>query len=267
MSKILIWDIETAPIIMAGWGLWRQDHNPVDIIQDWYIICAAWKWLDKDKVTSVSVLDDRLAFKKDPCDDYVVVKALRKVLLHADIIVGHNIKSFDWKKLNTRLIYHGLDPLPKMRMADTLAMAKAEFKFTSNKLDYVAQFLGVGAKIPTTKGLWMRCLKGDVKSIKEMVKYCKGDIAVSESVYLKLRPFSSSVNMSSYLDDSSDKLICPKCGDKDAVIQSRGTARTGSGLFNRYQCQGCAGWSRGKVNLLAKKFTGRTLAESTLTGQ
>lgn len=37
--KILFWDIETSQMTTKSWGLWNQNINPNQIVQDWHIIC------------------------------------------------------------------------------------------------------------------------------------------------------------------------------------------------------------------------------------
>lgn len=265
--KILIFDIETSPIIAPTFSLFNKNPTSHEhIIQDWFMYSVAWKFLGKKKIHAVSLLDDKERFKKDHTDDYHVVKTMHDVLSDADLIVGHNVDAFDWKKLNTRFIYHGLPPLPKIRSVDTLKIAKKEFKFTSNKLDYIAQYLGVGAKMETPKGLWNRALMGDKAALKTMVEYNKQDVQVTEDVYLKLRPFYTvHANLSTVDDKHNGACKCPKCNSEN--LNKRGTAKTNAGVFQRYQCQDCHGWSRGRENLASKKHTGVAPSKKYLTGQ
>ena len=267
--NILTFDLETGYMLNANFSLWEETRNHKNIVQDWYIICGAWKWIDSARVEAVSLLDDPDRFKDDITDDYHVVKRLHEELGKADILVGHNIDRFDIPKLNTRFYYHGLPPLPKVRTLDTLKMAKRAFKFSSNRLDYIAQYgkdAGEG-KMNTTQGLWLKALQGDEEAIKEMVEYNKQDIVISEDVMLKLRPFDQSpTNLSVYMKDGvAGSPHCPKCNSNS--IQKRGYSYTTAGKFQRYQCQNCGGWSRGRENLMSKKHTGKTIAEQLLTSQ
>ena len=256
--KTLIFDIETSPIIIPTFDLWGEkngDHK--SLIQDWFVISVAWKWLGDKKVDVVSVLDDEKRFAKDHTDDTHVIKTIHKVLSEADIIVGHNVIKFDWKKLNTRFIKHGLDPISKKRIADTLRIAKREFNFTSNRLDYIATYLGLGAKMETPKGLWLDTLRGDVKALRTMVKYNKMDVVITEKVYLALRPYDTApINLSSACDEG---MVCPKCGSKH--FTARGYNYTSTGKFQRYQCSGCKGWFASKVNLLKQSTAVKVVSQ------
>ena len=245
--KIVIFDIETSPIIIPTFSLWDDAKGNHDaILQDWFVISVAWKELGEKKVHSISVLDGAKDKGWDHTDDSAVVATIHHVLMEADIIVGHNIAKFDWKKLNTRFIKYGLPPLPKKKMADTYRIAKREFNFTSNRLDYIADFLGIEGKMDTPKGLWLQVLKGDRKAVKTMETYNRQDVVVSENVYLALRPYDTSpINMSAHIEGT----VCPKCGGKHH--QARGYTVLATGKYQRYSCTDCGAWFRGKENLLS----------------
>jgi len=48
--KILVFDIETAPILAYTWGIWDQNIALNQIKQDWFVISWSAKWLDDKKV-------------------------------------------------------------------------------------------------------------------------------------------------------------------------------------------------------------------------
>lgn len=252
--NVVVFDIETSHNILAEFGLYgEKSGNPDNIIQDWFIICAAWKILGDDEIHAVSILDNKKRFKKDRSDDYVVVKKMHDVLSKADVIIGHNMQGFDWKKLNTRFIVHGLPPLSKKRIADTYKIAKREFSFTSNKLDFIAQKLKIGKKMDAPKGLWLRALFGDEEAIHKMVEYNKVDVDITEKVYFALRPYDTApINFSTHAE--SEDCTCPRCMSDD--LQKRGYSYTNAGKFQRYQCNDCGGWARGRQNLLSKSSLG-----------
>lgn len=240
MAKILCLDIETSYSVVATFGIWNQ-NIPIDsILDEWYIICAAWKWVGEDKVYSKSILD---------CPnktDQVVVKALRDAIAEADIILGHNSDKFDVKKLNTRVLQYGMEPMPPVKSIDTLKVAKKYFKFTSNRLDYIAQYLGVGAKMTTSKGLWLRVLKGDVDAVQEMLDYNVVDVEITEKVYMKFRPYMAQhPHLKLFTGESTD--CCPACSSKR--LQKRGYSFTSVGRRQRFQCLDCAKWSTGKTSI------------------
>jgi hypothetical protein len=62
--------------------------------------------------------------------------------------------------------------------------------FPSNKLDYVAQKLDVGAKVKHSGfSLWLRCMDGDKKAWKEMKEYQIQDVNLLVDLYDILLPW------------------------------------------------------------------------------
>src|SRR6185369_1850139 len=101
---VLLWDLETSFLQVATFSLYPDSIGHQNILEDWYIISAAWKKLSSSRVSAVSALDDPKRFKKDFKDDYHIVSTLRDVLEDVDIIIGHNQDKFDIKKFQARLI-------------------------------------------------------------------------------------------------------------------------------------------------------------------
>ena len=126
MSKVLFFDIETAPNMSYVWGQWQQDV--IKHVDEWYILCFSYKWEDH-KSTHVVALKDFELYDNDPGNDLQVVKKLWELLDEADIVIGHNSDAFDIKKANARFVYHGLGPPSHYQTVDTLKMARIHFKF------------------------------------------------------------------------------------------------------------------------------------------
>lgn len=212
--------------------------DPSAILQERYVICGAYKWQGQTKVHTVSVLDDSKRYAKNPHDDRYVIEHLHKVLSEADVVVGHNSESFDNKYVATRALVHGLSPLPPLNSIDTYKVAKGKFNLNSNKLDYIGKLLGVGQKIKTSPGLWLRVLSGEKQAVKDMVKYNKQDVILLEKVFDKLMPYVQNFPSLELFGSSG----CPRCGSDH--VQSRGVHRAISRIYQRLQCQECGGWFR-----------------------
>lgn len=230
---------ETAHNLVASFRLFGDYMSPENILRERYIIWASWKWLGEKKVHAVSVLDDPERYAENPYDDYHVLSTLHKVLSEADFIVAHNGDKFDWKFFQGRLLIQGFAPLPPIVSIDTLKVAKRNFLFNANRLDYLGKILKVGRKIETTSGLWLKVLQGDTDAIKKVVKYNKGDVQLLERVFLKLRPYIKKI------PTFMPGLVCPKPGCHSARVQHRGKAITSTRTYQRYQCQDCGGWFQG----------------------
>lgn len=252
--KTLLYDIETSLQPVAVFQLSGNDWiSPENILAERHLISACWMWSGEKKVHSVSLLDDPKRFARDPHDDGHVAEVFHAVLQNADILVGHNSDSFDYRYLKTRMLVHGLPVLPPILSLDTYKVAKKNFMLNSNKLDYIARLLKVGKKMDTPKGLWLDVLRGDKKAIKTMVEYNKRDVLVLEAVFKKLQP---------YMDNHTNRELfgldgCPRCGSHKT--QSRGFHRAISRVYRRFHCQACGGWFRSVVNEKTIKTTSRVL--------
>jgi len=247
MTKILLFDIETAPNLSYVWGKYEQDV--LDVKDHWYMLCFAAKWLDKKKVLTSSLPDFSL-YKKDPLNDKEVVKKLWELLDEADIVIAHNGDAFDIRKTNARFIKHGLKAPSSYKTIDTLKVARKYFKFDSNKLDDLGHYLNIGRKINTGGwALWAGCMKGDMKSWKKMLKYNRRDVILLEEVYLKLRPYMTNhpnINITPEIEDA-----CPTCGSRNLIRRGYHIRKTNKA--RRYQCNDCGSWSQGKVEYSLKK--------------
>ena len=241
MSRILLYDLETSPIVSYNWGIWEQ--NAIEVIEDWQILCFAYKWLDEKKIQIVSQ-DDMKGYKPGANNDKAVVKVLRDLFNEADIIIAHNGNSFDQKKSQARMMYHKLDPPSPYKQIDTKQVAKRYGAFTSNKLDYLNRAFGFEGKIDTGGfATWKGCLAGDKKAWARMKKYNKKDVEELEKLYLFLRPWIQNHPNQANLDNRP--AACPKCGVA-GKMQSRGVAHNNTSTYPRYQCLACGGWSRGR---------------------
>lgn len=233
--KVIFFDIETSPVEARTWSLWPKSISHDSIIQDWTIICGAWKELGKEKIHAVWI--------DKPYKDKEVVKKLRDVLASADLVVGHNSDKFDIKKLNARIIFHGLQPLPNVAQVDTLKMVKKVAAFSSNRLDYLSKVLTGQGKIHVDYSLWLKVMAGDKKALKEMVKYNKVDVLRLEEIYLKLLPYAKTHPHIGAIAGLDRNLSCPKCGSTN--IKKDGLRHTAAGIARQeIQCKDCFSFSR-----------------------
>jgi hypothetical protein len=248
MPKILTIDVESAPLESFTWGIFDQNVGLEQIKTEWSILSYAAKWLDSKKIYYGDVSGRG---SKKIRDDKPLMGQIWELLDEADIVVAQNGKRFDIRKINARLIMHGYGPYSPVRVVDTMISAKKYFAFTSQKLKWTSQYLTDTPKDEHKEfpgfELWIECLKDNPRAWREMKKYNIRDIIATEKVYLRLRPWiDGHPNVGAYSE--SDLQICPKCGSDQ--LQRRGDAVSQAGKYARYMCKGCAGWSRGKIQLL-----------------
>lgn len=112
-EAVLDFDIETRA---AGYA------DPAWVPDD--VTCYAWSWIGSDVVDgSVSGPD---ACFGPPEKQRKWLRPLRDLLCKADIVTGHNILRFDLRVLNANFMRFGLDPLPELRVQDTMRIPKAK---------------------------------------------------------------------------------------------------------------------------------------------
>lgn len=249
--KVLIFDIETSPILAYVWGLWENNVALNQIESDWHVLSYAAKWLGTDP-SKIMYKDQRNS--RDVSNDKQMLKGIWKLLDECDIVITQNGKSFDIKKLNARFLEHGFQPPSSYKHIDTKTIASKHFKFTSNKLEYMTHKFNKKYKKLTSRkkfsgfALWTECLAGNKEAWKEMEKYNKYDVLSLEELYNILAPWDTTVNFNLYSDDSSYKC---NCGSTKYI--HKGYAYTTTGKFRRYKCKACGKESRGRENLFSKE--------------
>jgi len=246
MAKVLIIDIETAPKIAYVWKFWQENISAKQVKQHGHIMSFAAKWLG----------DGEIIYQENRKeDDRLIVSRLCELLDQADFAVAHNGEKFDFKQIRARAVVHGLKPPSPFKIIDTYKIAKKEFGFPSNSLEYLTGVLGCKvkkdghAKFPGFE-LWLECLRGNDAAWAEMKDYNIKDVIALEELYLKLRPWYTAHPSLAVFSEETEKPVCPKCGKTH--MQYRGYAYTNTGKYHRLQCQDCGGWSRTRYTLLPK---------------
>lgn len=234
-AKILFLDIETTPLRGYTWGMWEE--NVIEVDQDWFILSFSAQW-DNGPI-KVYALPDYKGYTKNKSKDLYLIEELYKLLNEADIVVAHNGDRFDIKKINARFAYWGFIPPSPYKTVDTLKIARRYFAFSSNKLDDIARYLGIGRKLPTEgKHTWLGCMNGDPKSWATMKKYNKHDVWLLKQVYESIQGYATNHPRVGRTDR------CPNC---DGNLQARGFNITRTGRKQRYQCIICGAWTQGQL--------------------
>jgi len=242
--KSLIWDVETTDLDLRVRAYQLKNYikyfDPKVIERDWTMLGAAWMWLNDDNAQAISVTAE------SPLDDYGVIKTLHGVLNEADLLIGHNSDAFDIKKFNTRAIYYDLPPIKPLRTVDTLKIAKKYFKFTSNKLSYICNYLKLEMKDESPD--WVKCIDGDADELRYMRKYNKQDVIATRDLYVKLRSFHHTHPKAPKVKDIEGNYVvaCPKCSSTNYVRNGTRTLNSGR-RRQEYQCQDCNGYFTGDL--------------------
>ena len=187
-ARILLFDIETAPMEVYVWGLHDKRNQYIsynNVIKGRSVLSWAARWLFESEVMSEVATTSEARNRKDKR----VLYEMWQLLEEADIIIAHNAQQFDVRRLNARFILNDYGPPMPYRVIDTLTEARKTFDFESNKLDDLNEQFGLSKKLPTDFDLWKRCVTGDASALEEMVTYNRSDVIALEELYLVLRPW------------------------------------------------------------------------------
>lgn len=241
--RILTIDIECSPNLAHVWSLFKQNVSLSQLQETGEVISFAAKWHGQKKVFFYSTFHHGKA---------KMVEAAYDLLSEADIVVGYNSKGFDMKHLNREFVLAGYTPPAPYQQVDLLLAIRAAFRFTSHKLDHVAQELGLGAKTSHEgHDLWVKCMAGDKDAWSRMRTYNMQDVVLTEALYDRVLPWIAPHPHVGLYNGNPDG--CTNCGRSDA-LQPRGYARTNLTSYQRLRCGACGKWNRG-----AHKVTGTSL--------
>ena len=229
--KRLFFDIEVSPNIGMFWQAgYKKNIDHSNIIKERAIICICYKWEDDEEVQFLH-WDGKQSDKK-------MLHEFIKVANQSDEMIGHNGDKFDLAWIRTRCLFHKIEMFPTYVTIDTLKVSRSKFRFNSNKLDYIAQYLGMGKKIGTDFTLWKDIvLHKDKAALDKMVKYCQNDVILLEKIFKKLQPHME-VKTHYGVIFGEDRGSCAECGSSELVRQRVKVLASGLRKI-QYQCKTC----------------------------
>ena len=244
--RILALDIETSFLVSGHWSIWGVNIGIDQIFEGGETICYAARWVGEKEVV----------WRRKGNKDFLT--KIHELLNEADVILTYNGRRFDLPLLNREFIKAGLAPPAPYKHIDLLETVKKQFKFPSNKLDYVCRELEIGQKV-AHEGfkLWVKCKEEDTEAWAKMKEYNIGDIDILEKLHDKLLPWIVGYPNAA-LYTAVDAFQCTTCGSTH--LQKRGFHVTGVGRYQRYQCNDCGSWSRSRITDVSKDARGVLLA-------
>lgn len=243
--KIFYFDIECTGMIIESYGLYNQNHNHKDIIEDWSLLSFAGMYEGEEKI---HYLDNRDS--ADYRDDRKIVEALHSLLRDADWVVGHNSDKFDIKKFNTKAEKYNLEAIPEFTQHDTIKMLKKKFALPSYSLDYAARYFDLENKKSSHgkfpgKSLFDECKAGNLEAWKECEAYNKQDVLVTRELFLRIAKHFPNLDLSTFYQ----KQTC-SCGN--TLFYKNGLRYRRSGVFQIWRCSKCSKCFLSKENLIDK---------------
>ena len=242
--RMLHFDIETAPNKGTFWTIWNV-NIPISMIDEpTYLLSWAAKWEGEREVMFSSAWED---------GSESMVKKMHALFDEADVVVHYNGKAFDVKHMNREFALLGLAPPSHFHQIDLLTVVKQNFKLPSNKLDYVCQYFGLGAKVKHAGiELWYGVMEGRERDQKIMEKYNKQDARLLPKLYRFLLPWiKQHPTVGLYEDKQPTRPTCSHCGSTDVSKKGR-QYNTKTASYDRWKCNTC------ETPLRSRLSTGRT---------
>ena len=257
--KYLYWDLETSYMQGYFFDIWNINIAMSQVTKQSHLLSASWAMNDEEPVGVRLTPED----VKTGNDLEVVIKLI-EAINSCDVVVTFNGKKFDVKKLNTRALYWGLPPVVIPRHVDLMQDAKRLFKFPSNSMQNISQYLGEDGKISTGGSrLWQRCAEYenyDVcnSALQEMLTYNLQDINATRDLHKRFMGWSKNTpNIATITKQvqgrdlkEDTELLCTHCGSNDvSKIMVDGVAKKGYtavSSFDLFRCgeSNCRGVSR-----------------------
>lgn len=145
------------------------------------LVCACIKFGDEDGVRTVTV--PKFANEK------VALVKITEWIHETDILVTWYGKMFDIPFLNSRLMHHGMLPLPRKMHKDLCFESKSKFRFRGNRLDNISKDLKTKlAKFDVPASQWILAAEGHKGAIADIVKHCQLDVLLTEEVLGRMKP-------------------------------------------------------------------------------
>lgn len=231
--KILHIDIETFPAIVYTYDLFQPIISHKQIIEPSKIMCFAAKWDDKKTIEFYAEWDGQDA----------MLTALHGLIDEADVIVGYNSRRFDYPWITGELMAHKFQKPSPVKHIDLFQVIRSNTRWLSKKLDYVSERLLDDRKVDVnTMQLGIQCYSDDEKVREKarrlMKRYNRQDVALLPRLVDDLRSF---IKWPHPVRPDSP-YSCHSCGSHD--LQKRGTAKTLTGEYQRFQCNSCGSWFR-----------------------
>lgn len=198
-KRIWYYDIESTKMTVeletfelhqrSEWLPWASVKRPP------FLICWSGAWITTDTTPdNIRVFSSAItaAEAMRGCDKRIAVQ-LRDHMDKADRWAGHNVKSFDSKKVHTRLMLNHIPAADlTIKQIDTLTLARKHLKNDSNALGYWLERLGQTGKDKMVSEDWDLCKAGNQRAIRKMQRYNKQDVRGGVILFLELRDYLAS---------------------------------------------------------------------------
>lgn len=230
--KLLTIDVETRPIEARTWGLWGQNIGINQITDAGGLLCFAGKFHGESRIHFASLWDD---------GEKAMARELYRLFDQADAVAGWNSDKFDIRWIQAQFLKHGMGRPSSFVKLDLMKSVKRQVALPSYKLDFVAQWLGLGKKVRTGGfDLWNDVLAGDPKAQGLMRRYNIQDTRLTEKVFDRLNEKGWVLGLPNASIEGGECCTNPQCQSERLI--RRGYSVTKTRKYARYQCRDCGTW-------------------------
>ena len=228
--KILHLDIETAPMVGYFWNMFPKYIPIGHVAKAGYTLCWTASWEGSNECFAGSVLRD---------GELGMLMRIHTLLDEADAVVHYNGAQFDIPILNREFIRHSIAPPGKYHQIDLIKPVRSQFRWDSNKLDWVCQQLGLGSKRKNDgMDLWTECMAGNEAAWTKMLAYNKQDVLLLKKLYKRMMPWITNHPTTGLWIDNPKRPTCSTCGSTN--LQKKGRQHnTKAASYTRYRCNSC----------------------------
>ena len=229
--KVLAFDLELGKALFELFGTGKQYVRADCMVRDQLLFCWCGEWLQ----TGEQIGDYCTRAEIEAHNDKRVCKSLYNAIDEADIILGHNIGYFDMPMAKKKFIEYGFKPLAKKQQIDTYRIAKKNFRFQGNGLDFLSKEFGFSGKMETEKSLWKKVSEGSEEAMRKMYEYCQQDVKATIDLYFHMRGWMSWHPNIALLNEEED--VCPVCLSKN--FYKDGYYYTVVHKYPQFRCNDC----------------------------
>ena len=230
--RLLTIDIETRPIESRHWGLWGQNIGINQIRNPGGLLCFAAKFHGERRIHFHSEWDDGAKG---------MARVLYRLFDEADAVAGWNSDKFDIRWIQAQFLKHGMGKPSSFVKVDLMKSVKRQVMLPSYKLDFVANWLGLGKKERTGGfDLWNDVLDGCPKARAHMKKYNIKDTTLTEQVFDRLNARGWVLGLPNAGITGGHCCSNPVCQSENLI--RRGYAVTKTRRYARWQCKDCGTW-------------------------
>ena len=129
MNQILVLDIETSPNIAYVWRFFKENVGAKQVLANGTMLSFAAKWLGEKDVVYEDVSNQT---------EKQMLEKMFALLDQAEVVVAHNGNKFDLPHIQGRGLVLGLKPPSPYKQIDTVRVARDQFNFPSNSLEYLS---------------------------------------------------------------------------------------------------------------------------------